>query len=156
MARAWKRLATAAVALVLPAGVQAGPTPLCSVGYSVPRITAADLAAVKDVAIVDVTEVAESSLECRVKAVVRAVERGSLYAAGQKLDFRLNCAGDGATLRYPNSPWLYSDLPVAGTSGLLHQEMGFTPPGPHFLNIRPAGSPKVAASPTAGESRSLC
>ena len=142
--------------VALASGARAEPVPLCSAGYSIPRITAADLAAVGDVAIVDVTEVAEAGLECRVKAVVRAVERGSLYAAGQKLDFRLNCAGEGATLRYPNSPWLYSDLPVAGTPGLLYPDVRFTPPGPHFLNIRPAGTPKVAASSNAGESRSLC
>jgi|GEM_PF-5692076 len=143
-------------ALVLASGARADPVPLCSVGYTVPRITAADLASVSDVAIVDVAEVAESGLECRVKGVVRVVERGSLYAAGQKLDFRLNCAAEGATLRYPNSPWLYSDLPVAGAPGLLHQDLRFTPPGPHFLTIRPAGTPKVAASAGAGESRSLC
>ena len=154
--RVSKLAAAAGLTVVLVSGAQAEPVPLCSVGYSIPRITAADLAAVSDVAIVDVTEVAEDSLECRVKAVVRAVERGSLYAAGQKIDFRLNCAGEGATLRYSNSPWLYSDLPVAGTPGLLHHDLRFTPPGPHFLNTRPAGTAKVAASATAGESRSLC
>ena len=152
------RLAAVAIgALVLPSGARADPVPLCSVGYTVPRITAADLEAVSDVAIVDVTEVIEpGGFECRVKAVVRAVERGNLYAAGQSLDFRLNCAGEGATLRHPNSPWLYSDVPVAGQPGLLYQDISFAPPGPHFLNIRPAGAPKVAASATAGESRSLC
>lgn len=143
-------------ALVLASGAQAEPVPLCSVGYTIPRITAADLASVSDVAIVDVTEVAQAGLECRVKGVVRAVERGSLYSAGQTVEFRLNCAGEGSTLRHPNSPWLYSDLPVAGTPGLLHDDRRFTPPGPHFLNIRPAGAPKVAASATAGQSRSLC
>jgi hypothetical protein len=148
-------LAAALGALLLPAGADGEPVPLCSVGYSVPRITAAELEAAGDVAIVDVTEVAEANLECRVKGVVRAVERGSLYAAGQSLDFRFNCAGEGATLRHPNSPWLYSDLPVAGRPGLLYQDVRFAPPGPHFLNIRLAGTP-VARSATAGESRSLC
>jgi hypothetical protein len=151
------RLAAAAgCILAVPAGAGSEPVPLCSVGYSVPRITAADLAGVSDVAVVDVAEVEEAGLECRVKAVVRAVERGSRYAAGQAVGFRLNCAGEGATLRHPNSPWLYSDLPVAGQPGLLHHDPSFAPPGPHFLNIRPAGTPRVAASATAGESRSLC
>ncbi|HEX8572287.1 MAG TPA: hypothetical protein VF759_06010 [Allosphingosinicella sp.] len=149
--------AAAAAASLLPAGAGAGgePAPLCNVGYSVPRVTADALAEVSDVAIVDVGEVAVVGLECRVKGVVRAVERGSLYAPGQALDFRLNCAGEGATLRHPNSPWLYSDVPIAGQPGLLHNDMRFGPPGPHFLNIRPAGSPKVAAS-ASGQSRSLC
>ena len=142
--------------LVLASGARAEPVPLCSVGYSIPRIAPADLESASDLAIVDVTEVAEANLECRVKGVVRAVERGSLYAAGQSLDFRLNCAGEGATLRYPNSPWLYSDLPVAGQPGLLYQDMSFAPPGPHFLNIRLAGPPRVARSATDRESRSLC
>ena len=150
-----KHAAALAGAVVLASGGRAEPVPACSVGYSIPRITAADLAAVSDVAIVDVGEVVEANLECRVKGVVRAVERGSLYVAGQKVDFRLNCAGEGATLRHPNSPWLYSDLPVAGAPGMLYQDMRFTPPGPHFLNIRAAGAPKVAAA-AAGESRSLC
>lgn len=151
-----KLAAALAGALVLAPGAAAEPVPVCSAGYSIPRITAADLAGVSDVAIVDVGEVVEANLECRVKGTVRAVERGSLYSAGQKIDFRLNCAGEGATLRYPNSPWLYSDLPVAGAPGLLHHDLRFTPPGPHFLNIRPAGTPKVAAVGAAGESRSLC
>lgn len=151
-----KRIAAAMAALVLPAGAGAEPVPLCSVGYSVPRITAADLAAVSDVAIVEVTEVAEPApLECRVKAVVRTVERGKLYSAGQAVEFRLNCAGEGSTLRHPNSPWLYSDLPAAGTAGRLYQDHRLVPPGPHFLTLKPEASSSSSADP-GSRSRSLC
>lgn len=90
------------------------------------------------------------------KGVVRSVERGSLYAAGQAIDFRIRCAGEGSSLRHPNSPWLYSDLPAAGTAGRLYQDARFAPPGPHFLNLPPAGAAEVAESAAASQSRSLC
>lgn len=154
------RMGAAAIgALLLPPAAQAEPVPLCATGYTVPRIVPADLVAASDIAIVDVIEVAvPGELECRVKAIVREVERGTLYSAGQKLDFRLNCAGEGTTLRYQNSPWLYSDLPAAGTSGRLYQDHRLAPPGPHFLNLRP-GEESVALAPAPaadGRSRSLC
>lgn len=144
-------------ALLLPAGVQAEPVPLCNVGYSVPRINAADLESVGDVAIVDVKAVAETGdLQCRVKAVVRSVEKGKLYSAGQAVEFRLNCAGEGATLRHPNSPWLYSDLPAAGTAGRLYQDHRFVPPGPHFLSLKPESAALASAPDSGSRSRSLC
>lgn len=153
----WGRGAAALGVLLLPAGAGADPVTLCNVGYSVPRITAADLASVSDVAAVDVTEVGEAGeLECRVKGVVRTVERGKLYAAGQAIEFRLNCAGEGTTLRYPNSPWLYSDLPAAGTAGRLYHDDRFTPPGPHFLTLRPDGEGPALAAGGEGRSHSLC
>jgi hypothetical protein len=53
------KLAGAALAALLaPAAAGSQPVPACSVGYSVPRITAAALASASDVAIVDVAEVA--------------------------------------------------------------------------------------------------
>jgi hypothetical protein len=144
--------------LLLSAGAGAEPVPLCNVGYSVPRVDPVTLASASDVAIVDVTEVAAANLECRVKAKVRTVEKGKLYSAGQAIEFRVNCAGEGSTLRHPNSPWLYSDLPAVGTAGRLFQDHRLTPPGPHFLNLRSEREGEAAASAAVVESvsRSLC
>jgi hypothetical protein len=153
----WSRGAAALGVLLVPAGAGADPVPLCNVGYSVPRITPAALASAGDVAIVEVTEVDSSGdLLCRVKARVRTVEKGELYSAGQAIEFRLRCAGEGSSLRHPNSPWLYSDLPAAGIPGRLYQDHRFAPPGPHFLNLRPEPEGGAVASAAESSSRSLC